>query len=90
MQRALALARRLPALSSLRPKPASFPEQLQQMQSTCSLLQPRFQSSHLRGLRYFHASSSALAKNLNFNLADIGEGIAEVSIRLSHSNIAVH
>jgi len=29
-------------------------------------------------LRYFPASSSPLAKNLNFNLADIGEGIAEV------------
>jgi hypothetical protein len=88
MQRALAVARRLPALSSLRPKSASFPEQPQQMQSTCPLLRPRFHSIHLRELRSFHSSSSALAKNLNFNLADIGEGIAEVRVRSSHSSIA--
>ena len=78
MQRAIALARRLPALSSLRAKAARGLEQPHRMPSTGSLLQHRVYPSHMQELRYFHSSSSAFAKNLNFNFADIGEGIAEV------------
>ncbi len=81
MQRALILARRLPVLSSLRPKSARYPEQLQQMRPAGSLFRPLVQANHVQELRAFHASSSALAKHLNFNLADIGEGIAEVCAR---------
>ena len=81
MQRVLILARRLPVLSSLRPKSARYAEQLQQMRPAGSLFRPLVQANHAHELRAFHASSSALAKHLNFNLADIGEGIAEVCAR---------
>lgn len=80
MQRALILARRLPVLSSLRPKSARYPEHLQQMRPAGSLFRPFVQANYAHELRAFHASSSALAKHLNFNLADIGEGIAEVEL----------
>lgn len=76
MQSALTLARRV-TLSKLRPTCTRYSQQLLRIQGAFSFIQPRIHQIHLHQ-RSFHASSPAHAKNLNFNLADIGEGIAEV------------
>ena len=77
MQRAISFAHRALALSALRSPPFRYQLQLHQRQSASAVLRPQLCTRHSQ-LRSFHASSPAFAKHLNFNLADIGEGIAEV------------
>lgn len=78
MQSALIFARRSAVLSRLRFEYTSYPQQvLPKTHTAFSVVQPRVTRILLQQ-RSFHASSPVLAKNLNFNLADIGEGIAEV------------
>jgi hypothetical protein len=80
MQRAFIFAHRVVVLSRLRLESTRYHQQLLQKQAAFALVQPRvtrIQSQH----RSFHATSPVHAKNLNFNLADIGEGIAEVPAR---------